>query len=818
MIAGLALDDPLRVGRYPVEGRLSQDGLGVVYLATSASGQQIAVRVIAPAFAASPRVRGRLAREISGAAALASPFTTRVVDADLDGQEPWIATEYVPGPTLELLVAEQGPLEPARLLAVAAALAGGLRDIHQSGLVHRDLRPSRVILAADRPRITDLGTAVSGLEALAATGSLAISPAYLSPEQADLEKVGAASDVFSLGSVLTFAATGGGPFDAESPLELLGRILNDAPDLAGVPESIRPLVSWCLAKSPAERPSAAEVLSQVYALAARDAGLDRAGLERLLAETTAAGQAAAPEPRAVVQQPAGQPPLASVATGDAAAVAPARRQLGEDASGTRLLTGMLPERAPVMARISLLVRITRTAAADSAPPKKIHVPPGGATVTITVSAPGLIPLGDLEQELTVPFAADSEPVRFGFMTGPAGLHSVNVRAFAGGTWLGELALQVSVESGAALEEGWPRTAVLTGLAAEPGEVTLQVSRTAGGYSFQLLGEALQPVELIDRLVGDPARMVANIAAELRMMARGQSPYATAAHARKRLRALGTELWANVVPPAIRHQFWAQRDRIELFTIASDMDTMPWELIYPVDLGNENGFLAEQFPVVRRVHGQSRNRSLGLDSGAAYVVPPRSPADALDEVSALRGILPPDVTDRGIQGGLAEVFELLDAVPSVLHFAGHNAFTDDAGSVISLDGGPLRPDDLASARRNRAFAAVSPLVFLNGCRTAGGVAGFTQMNGWAEKFMGAGAGAFVGSLWAVRSSSAKLFAEEFYRSLVQHRLPLGMASLRARQAIAADAGDPTWLAYSVYGNPSARVDHGPVLLPGTSPSR
>jgi CHAT domain len=480
----------------------------------------------------------------------------------------------------------------------------------------------------------------------------------------------------------------------------------------------------------------------------------------------------------------------------------------------RFLTGILPERTPLDARLSLLVRITLAGVrGSSAVMKAFPVSPAGTSVTITVSAPGLRSLGDLEQDLTVPFAADSEPVRFGFRADRVGLHTVEIRAFAGGTCLGELALQISVETGAAVEEGRPRTAPMAGLAAEPGEVTLQVSRTSGGgYSFQLLSEALYPVVLIDRLAGDPARVVQKIVAELRLMSKGQSPYSTAAHARNRLRALGTELWADVVPEAIRGQFWAQRDRIKLFTIASDMDTVPWELVYPVDLENEDGFLVEQFPVVRRVYGQGRARVLRLQGGAGFIVPPRPPDDALDEVASVRGILPANVANRGVEAGLTEVLELLAAVPSVLHFAGHSAFTEEDGSVITLNGGPLRPDDLSYARQKRAFAAVSPLVFLNGCRTAGEIAGFAQMNGWAEKFMGAGAGAFIGSLWAVRSSSAKVFAEEFYRELVSRQQPLGIASLRARQAIAADSGDPTWLAYTVYGNPSACVEHYPSQLP------
>ena len=484
--------------------------------------------------------------------------------------------------------------------------------------------------------------------------------------------------------------------------------------------------------------------------------------------------------------------------------------LGEEEHRPRFLTGILPERAPVGARISLLVQVSLTATQGvSAALEGFHVSPTGTLATITVSAPGLIPLGDLEQELTVPFAADSDLVRFGFLAGSAGLHSVQVRAFAGGTWLGELPLEISVETGAALEEGRPRTAPIAEPAAEPGEVTLQVSRTAaGGYSFQLLSEALYPVVIIDRLAGDPATVVGQMAAELSRLSKSTSQYATPTLVRRRLRSLGSQLWADVVPETIREQFWAQRDRIKLFTIASDMDTVPWELLYPVDLDYDDGFLVEQFPVVRRVYGQGRARVLQLDRGAGFIVPPTAPTNATDEVAAVRAALPAHVLDRGTENGLAKVLELLDAVPSVLHFAGHNAFTDEVGSLISLDGGPLRPGDLSYARQRRAFESVRPLVFFNGCRTAGEIPGFTQLIGWAKEFMGAGAGAFIGSLWAVRSASARTFAEEFYHALACDGDSLGAASLRARQAIAADEGDPTWLAYAVYGNPSASLTHDP----------
>ncbi len=480
----------------------------------------------------------------------------------------------------------------------------------------------------------------------------------------------------------------------------------------------------------------------------------------------------------------------------------------------RFLTGIAPERAPAGARISLFVLVTLAGTPGaSAALKDFPVSPAGTVVTITVSAPGLIPLGDLEQDLAIPFAADSDPVRFGFLAGPVGLHSVQVRAFAGGTCLGDLTLEISVETGATLEEGRPRTAPLPDLAAEPGEVTLQVSRTAGGgYSFQLLSGVLYPAVIIDRLARDPGQVIGQMIAELRMMSRSTAQYATPALARRRLRSLGSQLWGDVVPTSIREQFWAQRDKIRLFTIASDMDTVPWELLYPVDPGNDDGFLVEQFPVVRRVYGQDRARVLRLDKGASFIIPPKPPANALDEVAAVRAAFPANVLDRGTETGLAAVLELLDAgaVPSVLHFAGHNTFTDETGSLISLDGGPLRPSDLSYARQRHAFESARPLVFLNGCRTAGEIPGFTQMIGWASEFMGAGAGAFIGSLWAVRSAAARTFAAEFYRALVRDGETLGIASLRARRAISADEGDPTWLAYTVYGNPAASVMHDPAL--------
>jgi hypothetical protein len=192
------------------------------------------------------------------------------------------------------------------------------------------------------------------------------------------------------------------------------------------------------------------------------------------------------------------------------------------------------------------------------------LPSGGIDVTIRVPAPNLLQLGELEQDLHVPASGDSDPIRFGFRTMQTGLHQVVISAFNGGTFLGELALQISVEAGGSLVEGPSQLAALDGLAAEPGEVTLQVSRTdEGRYSFQLIGEALYPVEMTRRLAGDPTEIVSALAEELRLMAADSSPYADVALVRNRIRNLGAQMRADVVPEAVRRQFWAQADRIKL---------------------------------------------------------------------------------------------------------------------------------------------------------------------------------------------------------------------------------------------------------------
>lgn len=426
---------------------------------------------------------------------------------------------------------------------------------------------------------------------------------------------------------------------------------------------------------------------------------------------------------------------------------------------------------------------------------------------ITVHAPELLALGDLQQELIVLPGRDSDVLRFGLRTTEPGLHTVTVRAFRGGTFLGELHAQISVQSGVPTRDGPARSAPLATLAFDPGEMTLQVLKGAdGSHSFQLLSETTYAPESFRLMAGDAYGARELIYDELRRTAASARPGDgdDQGRARRRLRNLGVQLWASAVPDAVRRQFWEQADRITALTVLGEHDAVPWELLYPRDRDQEgDGFLAEWLPVVRRVFGQERVRELSLDR-VAFVVPPGSPPEAVHEVSALQSRLGSTATSLGMLAHRSSVSDLIEGGGAgLLHFACHNAF-DSAGSHVTMADGPFDPIDLAYATQSGALRAARPLVFFNACRSAGEIDWFATSLGWAPQFLRAGAGAFVGTLWPVRSDSALVFADAFYEHLVTRGRTLGQASLHARQAIRGQGGDPSWLAYAVYGSPAARA--------------
>jgi serine/threonine protein kinase len=251
--------------------RLGGGGMGRVFLGQSPGGRLVAVKLIRPELAENPDFRARFAREVAAARLVSGIFTAPVVDADPDGPQPWLVTAYVAGQSLTDAVLERGPLAPASVLTLAAGLAEGLDAIHAAGVVHRDLKPSNVILAADGPRIIDFGISkAEDAVALTHAGWVAGSPGFMSPEQAEGHPAGPPSDIFTLGAVLTFAATGEGPFGTGSPTAMLYRVVHSAPALGGMPDQLRFLVERCLEKDPARRPTAEQILAEPGLLPAAD--------------------------------------------------------------------------------------------------------------------------------------------------------------------------------------------------------------------------------------------------------------------------------------------------------------------------------------------------------------------------------------------------------------------------------------------------------------------------------------------------------------------------------------------------------------------
>ncbi|GGW60318.1 hypothetical protein GCM10010503_42030 [Streptomyces lucensis JCM 4490] len=250
--------DPARIARYRLVRRLGTGGMGVVYLARSAGGSLVAVKVIRAAHAGDPGFRARFRREVETAGRVRSPWVVPLLDADPEAESPWLATAFVPGPSLAEAVEAYGPLPGASVRFLGARLAQALGAVHGAGLVHRDVKPGNVLLAVDGPRMIDFGIARMPEDtALTASGMVVGSPGFLSPEQAQGRgrEIGPASDVFSLGCLLAFAAAGVRPFGRDSAAEVLVRTVHDEPDLDGVPASLLSLLRDCLAKEPGARPT-----------------------------------------------------------------------------------------------------------------------------------------------------------------------------------------------------------------------------------------------------------------------------------------------------------------------------------------------------------------------------------------------------------------------------------------------------------------------------------------------------------------------------------------------------------------------------------
>jgi eukaryotic-like serine/threonine-protein kinase len=344
-----------------------------VFLGVSPGGRPVAVKAIRPELASDPQFRTRFGREVTSARKVSGVFTAMVVGADVEGPVAWLATAYVPGPSLAEAVDGQGPLPEASLLTLAGGLAEALAAIHAAGVTHRDLKPSNVLLAEDGPRVIDFGISRAAESTqLTQTGLTIGSPGFMSPEQAVGTEVGPPSDIFSLGTVLAFAATGKGPFGGGTTASLLYRVVHETPDLEGVPEAVRPLIERCLVKDPAQRPTADALLSAVGALQPSGNWL----------------------PDSVVRMFAAPPALAPVAGSSAATAAdgtPASTSVDAGPAPTSVDEAPAPtsvDGPPVPAVVPVPdFGATQTAMASSA-----VTPPYGNTDNVAASADGSPPL------------------------------------------------------------------------------------------------------------------------------------------------------------------------------------------------------------------------------------------------------------------------------------------------------------------------------------------------------------------------------------------------------------------------------------------
>jgi CHAT domain-containing protein len=472
----------------------------------------------------------------------------------------------------------------------------------------------------------------------------------------------------------------------------------------------------------------------------------------------------------------------------------------------RYLRGEYPGQVRLWKPFSLVVRVT-AAQGGGSPLKPFSVPPQGQDVLLVAHSPGVRVLGDHRQVLRVPAAGDSEPARFDLRAETPGPGTVSVTAWLGGTYLGEFIAEISAERDG--PEGPARQArgeLDDGPGpGEPGEGTVSLvvrrDRDTGGYRFEFRDIDL-PDEVTSQVTGEPGRRVETLIGDLTALAEGRAGF-TPAQARRYLMNEGAKLWRELIPDGIRDQFWERQGRIRQLTILTRDDIVPWELLYPKDPGRDEGFLVEQFPVTRLVFGQVPARRLRL-APAWFVLPDGSPPEAGQEIGALRSLLGLPDPPGDVISGLDPLAGLLDAGDfGLLHFACHNTF--DAGTGSSIRFGPARfePAYMTMATIDRTLARSGPLVFINACRAAGLAPSYNHLDGWASSFMAAGAGAFIGSQWAVADETAREFALAVYGEL-SAGVPLGQAVQYARLAVSGKPADPTWLAYSVYGHPQAAV--------------
>ncbi|MPY49685.1 protein kinase domain-containing protein [Streptomyces acidicola] len=366
--------DPTSIGGYPLLGRLGAGGMGQVFLSRTGSGRLLALKTIRDDLTSEPGFEERFAREIRNSDRVRSPWTVTVVDYSAPGQRPqWLATEYVPAPSLGEWVTAHGPLPHTAVLSLAAELCGAMQAVHEAGLAHRDLKPGNVLLARDRPRLIDFGVARAADDSRHTHIGVSVgSPGFLAPDQAVGGVAAAPADVFSLAALLVYAATGRGPFSRageEVPAAtLLYRVVHEEPDLAGVAPSLVPLLTECLAKDPAERPTAAQLSGWLAEIGGRTGRWPEecpAALTGRLTEAEHAARTVVDLEHHAVTAPAGRELSPTVLSPDPVPAAPA--EPGRRRRPAWLLTTAIAAVAVVVAVAAAVHFGTQRSSAESSP-------------------------------------------------------------------------------------------------------------------------------------------------------------------------------------------------------------------------------------------------------------------------------------------------------------------------------------------------------------------------------------------------------------------------------------------------------------------
>jgi hypothetical protein len=439
--------------------------------------------------------------------------------------------------------------------------------------------------------------------------------------------------------------------------------------------------------------------------------------------------------------------------------------------------------------------------------KSFPVPPQGRDVLLDIKATGLLTLGSYQQTVRVPPDRDSEPVMFELRAEEPGRAEILVTAWLDGNYLGEVKAEVlAYPQDPPVRRDRSASSELSTNTTE-GAVSLLVRYDPRDnmYRFQFVG-AGNPREELVPLSWPPTPAIEALIGRMEETASGEAGHSVA-ETRNSLIDEGAELWRQILPEPLRRHFWAHRDDIRRLTILGEKDTVPWELMYPKDKGHDAGaFLVEQFAVTRDVFNRPGLARAFDPRPARLVLPPGSPPCASGEVEFLRGLLAAGPTSEAVLSDFTAVRELVIGGDfGLLHFACHNHFESNLGSSIGLTGGPFRPTNLQSAEIDETLKPSAPLVFINACRSAGAAPRYNDLSGWAETFLRAGAGAFIGSLWAVNDRHSAVFSEHFYRVLKEGKT-LGEAAAAAREEIRRKSrgANPTWLAYTIYGDPLARL--------------